>query len=169
MSNVSVKGRLPEPKTVLGVLDQQGQQAMRQAVKALAEETHEQTPRSDRGGQHLADQFSTRVTKTKTGWQGRGTFAGRPHRNTTAAKVARYVTRGTGIYREGPGPKRKIRAKHKTHRMNLGTNVRRWTVKGQRPNPFLRRARERADERARRALRQGALDAARILREKGIR
>jgi hypothetical protein len=108
------------------------------------------------------------VRKTPTGHRATvGPPRGRRYKSgdATVAQVARWVTRGTGIYRDGPGPKRPITGKHGVLRPMVlpgGRKVR--SVKGQKPNAFIARAETRALVPVERALRAGAEQAARALR-----
>ncbi len=83
--------------------------------------------------------------------------------STTGAQVVRWVNRGTGIYRKGPGTKQRISSKSGGP-MILPGGREVMSVAGQRPNEFIARAKRRADGPAREQLREGARQAANELR-----
>jgi hypothetical protein len=161
VTGARLEGSVPQPAAVLRVLDAHAQRATRAAVDAAMPILREEAP-----GQ-LGAAFTGSVRKTGGGW--RATIAPprrRRYRTGTAtvAKVARYVNRGTGLYREGPGPKRKITGKLGVLRPMVLPGGRRYrSVRGQHPNPFIARADQRAAGPARRALEDGARAAAREL------
>lgn len=68
---------------------------------------------------------------------------GKQHGGVTVAEVVRWVNRGTGVLRTGPGPKRPIRPKTRNalqgKAMILPGGKRRWKVQGQAANPFMER------------------------------
>lgn len=163
MSRVDITGRVPAPQTILGVLDAEARKAIADTRNVAVPIARAEAPR--RSGR-LAGAVDGRISKTATGHQ--VTVAvkrGVPHGRVTAAKVARWVAQGTGVYRKGAGPKRPITGR----RGVLGTMVlpggrRVRSVKGQRPNPFLARAETRAAGPAAAAMRDGARRAADRLR-----
>jgi len=153
--------RIPEPQTILSALDTQARATMKLAQEQVSSIVSQETPR--KSGETAAA-LRPRVSRTATGAAlSVGPPRGKRHGNVTVAQVVRWVNRGTGIYREGPGSKRKIRAKNPLRRMNLGNGVERRSVKGQHPNQFMTRIRERGTLRVEELAKQGAQDAARVV------
>lgn len=165
MSGVRIEGRGVSPRIALEALEARGREALREAT------THEVLPaaRDEAPGQ-LGEALTVSVRKTSEGVRAtvqaspRKVYRGGP---ATGAKVVRWVTRGTGVYRAGPGPKRPITSK----RGVLGTMVlpggqRVRSVRGQHPNPFLARADERTRDAVTRTLREGVARAARDLQDR---
>lgn len=151
---------MPKPADVLRTLDKQARASMRESTRVVLPLARQEAP----GG--LGQALEATVRKTEHGYRATvGPPARKQYRGASAAKVVRWVTRGTGIYRTGPGPKRKITSKRGvlgTMVLPGGTRVR--TVRGQHPNPFIARAEQRSREPIERALREGAQRAAEELR-----
>lgn len=162
MSGVKVTGSLPVPRTILGVLDEEARHAMRAAV----DETR-RTLASEAPG-HLGEAMTGSVRKTDTGYRATVQSPRKkryPPGEATVAQVVRWVNRGTGLLREGPGPKRRITGRRGVLRPMVlpgGRKVR--SVKGQKPNPFIARTETRAEPLARHAIEDGARKAADRLR-----
>lgn len=158
MSGVRIEGHVPAPRAVRGALDRAAREAVRDAGRAALPVVKDAAP----GG--LGSAMELRVRETQHGHAAViGPARRKRYRSGTAtgAQVTRWVTHGTGIYRKGGGPKRPItgrRGVFGTMTLPGGTKVR--SVKGQRPNPFVARASDRADAAARRAARAGASRAA---------
>jgi hypothetical protein len=150
---------LPPPATILTAIDVQARAAMEAAKVDVAALVSRETPRSS--GQTAAA-LKPRVSRTATGTGLTvGAPRGRKHGKATVAEVMRWVNSGTGMYREGPGPKHKIRAKSPLRRMTLPGGAKRWSVKGQRPDHFMLRIRRAGTPIVERAAEQGAQRAAR--------
>jgi hypothetical protein len=159
--SVHVSRELPPPQTILTALDNEARATMKVAQGEVATVVSQETPRAS--GQTAAA-LSPRVTRTSTGAALLvGPPRGKRHGNVTVAEVVRWVNRGTGIYREGPGPKHRIRAKNPLRKMKVGRGVERYSVKGQRPDPFMARIQERGTPRVEAAAQRGAENAARVL------
>lgn len=147
---------MPRPGAILGVLDANAKAALDEAAKATLPIVRQEAP----GG--LGGAMTASVRKTQTGYRAViQAPRGKRYGDARAAQVVRWVTRGTGVRRVGPGPKRPITSK----RGVLGTMVlpggrRVRTVKGQHPNPFVARAENRAQGPVERIMRQGAERAA---------
>ena len=165
MSSVKLTGSMPKPQRIMGVLDANAKQALTKAQGVVKPIVDQEAP----GG--LGRAMTARVAKTQTGYRltvqaPRGSrYKGGPART---AQVVRWVNRGTGVHRKGPGRKRPITSSRgilKPMILPGGKKVR--SVKGQRPNPFIARAERRADGPVRTALEQGAHAAARDLRRIG--
>lgn len=163
MSELRIHGHVPKPREILLTLDAQAKVALREAATRVALPlAREEAP----GG--LGAALTSSVRATPSGY--RATIQASPRKQykggrATGAKVVRWVTHGTGLYRVGPGPKRKITSR----RGVLGTMVlpggrRVRTVRGQKSNPFVARAEARARAPVERALRDGARHAAAALR-----
>lgn len=159
---MSVKGKpLPPARTLIEAVDRAAKQTARRAAQdAVAPAVAANTPR--KSGQTVKA-LKPRVRQTKSGVAvSVGAPRGRKHTPGTAtvAEVVRWVTRGTGVHRDGPGPKLPIRSKVEGRRMVLPGGARRWSVKGQKPNPFVARIGHTAGPKVQRAFEQGARDAA---------
>jgi hypothetical protein len=163
MSDARIIGHMPRPGEIIGVLDTYAKIAAveaRMIVKPLVEA---EAP----GG--LGKAMTASVRPTATGYRIAVQSPAKKHYKSgeaTIASVVRYVNRGTGIYRVGPGTKKKIEGKvgkRKLMRLPGGRDVR--YVKGQRPNPFLARAETRATGPVAVALENGAHAAAAALRK----
>lgn len=156
MSPVEQFGKIPSPQSVLSVIDEGAQATMRDAQAAVAPIVTDETPRSSGT---LAGKLAPKVTRTATG-RALTLGAARGARESRGARlndVMRWVQRGTGIYREGPGPKHRITAKNPLTPMLLPNGrhpVR--SVAGQRPNPFMGRIRSRAQPRVESAIEAGS-------------
>lgn len=162
---MSVKSeKLPPARTLLGVLDAQARASVQHARRDVARIVATETPR--KSGQTAAG-LRPRTSKTKTG----AALTVRPPRGrahgsgASLADVVRWVNRGTGLHRSGPGPKARIRAKRRIppKRMILPGGRAVWSVAGQRPNPFMARIRQRGTPVVQRAFTAGAARAARTV------
>ncbi len=157
--------KLPQGRTLLGIIDAEQRAGLQRAVDLTAAQVRTHAP----GG--LGAAYEGRVTRTPTGHRG----VVQPRRNarrgqSTAAEIARWVNRGTGVHRVGPGPKRPIRSKRIFGTMTLPGGKKVRSVQGQRPNPFVANASARALPRVERELEQAGRQAAvRLAREIGGR
>ena len=156
---MSVRGRPVDPKTMLSAIDLEAKAAMGEARVVVDGIVQRDTPK--RTGR-LAQALKPRVTRTKTGYS----LTVKPprgarHGDVTVAQVAKWVQTGTGLYREGPGPKHKVRAKNPLRRMTLPGGRRVWSVKGQHPDPFMARIERDATPRVQELADRGAERAAR--------
>jgi hypothetical protein len=137
----------PRPETILTVVDTEARGALQDLKRIADDAIQSEGPKRTH---HLVDGFQERVTKTKTGHQ----LVIAPQRNkrhpsgATIAEIVRWTTRGTGLYREGAGGKRRIRSSRHGRRMVLPGGRKVWSVKGQRPNDFVTRAKDRVDHQA---------------------
>lgn len=162
MSGARLEGRMPEPRKILGTLDEHARAAVKAAGDAALPIVRAEAPG------RLGRAFESSVRKTPTGQ--RVTVAPTTRKRygsgvATGVMVVRWVTRGTGLYRQGPGPKRKITSKRGVlGSMTLPGGRRLRTVKGQHANPFVARAEPRAAAAAGRAILGGAEHAANELR-----
>lgn len=162
MSGARLHGQMPQPGEILAVLDAHAKAALNDA-KDIVQPFVEQDAPGD-----LGKAMAATVRKTPTGY--RATVqAPRSRRyktgDATVADVARWVNRGTGIYRTGGGPKRPITGKRGVLRpMVLPGGRRVRSVKGQKPNPFIARAELRAMTPVQLAIEAGARRAAAALR-----
>lgn len=159
MSEARLEGKVPRPTRILGVVDEHARMALRDVTQQIVlPAAREEAP----GG--LGQAITASVRRTPEGH--RAVVQASPRKaykgsGATGAQVVRWVTRGTGIYRRGPGPKRRITSKRGvlgTMTLPGGTRVR--TVRGQRPNPFVARAEDRTRARVERAVRESARKAA---------
>ena len=151
----------PNPATILSTLDSQARETMKVAQADVATVVSSETPHSSG---ETAAALRPRITRTSTGVALLvGPPRGKRHGKVTVAQVVRWVSRGTGIYREGPGPKHRIRAKNPLRRMKVGRGVERYSVKGQRPDHFMDRIELRGTPRVEAAAQRGAENAARAL------
>jgi hypothetical protein len=164
MSGARLEGSMPDPPRILGVLDDSAKDALTAAKDIVVPLAKAEAPG------RLGDVIAGSVRKTETGYRATVQAAKRrqPYRegkDATVAQVVRWVNRGTGIHRQGPGPKHPITGKRGVLRpMVLPGGRRVRSVKGQKPNPFIARAETRAMVPVERALRAGAELAARALR-----
>lgn len=159
-SGTSIKGALPAPRTVLGTLDQAARAAAQEAKRAAEPVFRRETP----GRGRLRATMKARAGKSATGYQVTIRPTGIHPSGVPAWQVARWVTRGTGLFRTtGPGRRGLIRASKPWKRMTLPGGAKRWTVKGQKANPFIERAERRASPIVIRTFEQGAAQAARDL------
>lgn len=161
MSGVKLTGQMPKSRRVLSVVEAQAKAVTYEARDAALPIVRQEAPG------RLGEALNGSVRQTKNGF--RLTIQGAPRkkykgRGATGAQVIRWVSRGTGIYRVGPGPKRQILAKH-GHSMILPGGRRVISVKGQRPNPFMERAEPRVQSSVQRVVWLGAQHAANELRK----
>jgi hypothetical protein len=151
----------PNPATILSTLDVQARETMKVAQADVATVVSSETPHSSG---ETARALAPRLSRTSTGVALLvGPPRGKRHGNVTVAQVVRWVTHGTGELREGPGPKRRIRAKNPLRRLKVGRGVARYSVKGQRPDHFMARIEQRGTPRVEAAAERGAQNAARAL------
>lgn len=131
-----IGGRLPSPRELTADLDRHARHAAEQAASdALA------VVRADAPGSFAGQSMTSSVRRTADGYQ----VTVEPVKK--RRYIARFVSGGTGIY----GPKRKRIRPRKAKAFKL--NGREYSsVRGQRPNPFMARARERATAAAERAI-----------------
>lgn len=150
-----------DPHTMLQAVDESAKAAVEAAKQPIGRIVDQETPR-DKGV--MERELQPRTARTPTGFK--LTVAARrgakESSGASLAEVIRYVTRGTGLYREGPGPKHRIRAKHPLRRMVLPGGRKVWSVAGQHANPFVDRLEERADPVFEQVAVAGADDAARF-------
>lgn len=163
MSEARLEGHMPDPNRILHVLDDHAKDAVTAAKDIVVPLAKAEAPG------RLGDVITGSVRKTPTGHRAvvQPAKRGQRYRNSdaTVAQVVRWVNRGTGIYRQGPGPKRPITGKRGVLRpMTLPGGRRVRSIKGQKPNPFIARAETRALAPVERALRAGAERAAQALR-----
>lgn len=162
MSRAMLQGSMPRPGQIIGVLDTHAKLALTEAKAVVLPLARAEAPGD------LGDAMQGAVRKTPTGYRATVAPPRRKRYKTgeaTVAEVARWVNRGTGIHRRGPGPKRPITGRMGVLRpMTLpgGRKVR--SVKGQKPNPFIARAEQRAAVPVARVLHAGAQHAATTLR-----
>jgi hypothetical protein len=162
VSGARLEGKMPEPRKIIGTIDAHARTAVKAAGEAALPIVRAEAPG------RLGRAFEASVRKTPTGQ--RVTVAPMTRKRygsgvATGVMVVRWVTRGTGLYRQGPGRKRKITSRRGVlGTMTLpGGRVLR-TVKGQHANPFVARAEPRAAAAADRAIRADAVRAASELR-----
>lgn len=154
---------MPPPRAVRGALDKAVREAAKDTAAAVLPIVRQEAP----GG--LGAAMTTTIRNIPDGH--RATIGPSPRKrykggSATNAQVVRWVTRGTGVHRAGPGRKRPITSKRGvfgTMVLPGGRRVR--SVKGQKPNPFVARAEDRAKDAAERAAREGAGRAAVALRK----
>lgn len=166
---MSVTGKdLPKEAVILATLDKASHQAIERARSDLAPIVTSQVPRGRTGS--LEHALEPRAQKTPWG----SALVVGPRRGAhhasgpTIAQVVRWVTRGTGLERQGPGAKAPLHSPRWLYgaEMILPGGKARLTVRGQKANPFLERIRSIGTPRVERALKQGAEDAARLLARK---
>lgn len=156
---------LPSEKTILTALEKEARDTVNRAKADVAPVVATQTPRH-KG--RLAAALAPRVTRTATG------VAlivapprGRLHSGTaTVAQVLRFVTKGTGLFREGGGAKAVIRGKRGPSLDRGAMSIYgRWvySVAGQRPNAFMDRIKTVGGLRVDFEYRAGAARAAKTL------
>ena len=159
MSRVRVVKPLPPPQTVLSAIDREAKATMQRAREDVAPIVSRETPR--RSGR-MAEALRPRIARVKSGYALTvGAPRGARHGNVTVNQVVIFVTRGTGLYREGPGPKHKIRASHPFRRMRLPNGRWVWSVKGQHADHFIARIADMGTPRVERIAIDGAYVAAR--------
>lgn len=161
---MSVTGKpLPAATVILAAVEKGAKRSIEKARNELAPVVASQVPRGRTGSTQAA--LQPRVQKTPWG----SSLVVGPRRGAhhasgpTIAAVVRWVTRGTGLHREGPGAKFPIHAKRWLYgeKMILPGGAKRMTVKGQHANPFLDRIRRLGTPRVERALQAGAQETAR--------
>lgn len=162
MSSIKITGKMPDARRVASTLEAEARAALTEAARRVALPiVRQEAP----GG--LGEAMTASVRRTPEGYRAtiqassRKAYKG----GATGAKVVRWVTHGTGLYRQGPGRKKKITSR----RGVLGTMVlpggqRVRTVRGQHSNPFVARAEDRAREPVRHAMEQRARAAGDALR-----
>lgn len=155
---------LPSAVRLVGVIDREAQAAMKRAQQHVAPIVASETPRGRTG--RLAAAMRPRVSRTTTGARMivQAPRGRRGASQATVAQVARWVTRGTGLYRTtgtDVQPARRIRSTRRLGRMTLPGGRKVWSVKGQRPNPFLNRVLQRSAPQVEQILQRAAADAAR--------
>jgi hypothetical protein len=157
-AGAKVTGKAPAPSTVLSVLDIEGQKSMRSVRVYVVPVVRTMAPKLSGD---LAGGINGRVTKQKDGYR----LQIRPSRG--QGKKMRWVTRGTGVYREGPGPKAPITPKRPGGELTLPGGRKYASVKGQKPNDFMARADRQTRRRAEILIRQGATNAVKVLSRGG--
>jgi hypothetical protein len=162
MSEARLEGNVPKPARVLGVIDEHARMALREATQQVVlPAARDEAP----GG--LGRAMTASVRRTPEGY--RAVVQASPRRaykgsGATGAQVVRWVTRGTGVYRRGPGPKRPITSKRGVlGTMTLPGGLRVRSVRGQRPNPFVARAEDRTRARVNQVMHESARRAAAAL------
>lgn len=161
---MSVTGKpMPSTATLLGAVDEHARRTVRAAQAELAPVVAANVPRGRTG--NVAGALRPRVSRTATGAQvSVQAPRGKPHDQwATIADVVRWVTRGTGVRRAGPGGKRPIRAKSPGGRMVLPGGAVRYRVAGQRPNPFMARIADAGTQRFERTAVSGARSLERVV------
>lgn len=160
---MSIKAKeMPPAATILGALDIGARKSIVTAQQAIAPIVSRETPRKT--GQTAAA-LRPRLSRTATGAALTvGAPRRKPHGRATIAQVLRWLTRGTGEYRNTAGPKKPIRSSRRPpRRMVLPGGAKRWSVKGQHPNPFMARIQALGTLRVQQAAEEGAKDTARDL------
>lgn len=146
--------RLPDEQTILTVLDDAARSALVDVGELVDQAIHAEGPRRTDA---LVDGFITTPTKTPEGHRLRVRPSPRKrHGKATVAQVARWVNRGTGTLRVGPGPKKRIVSRQPGLAMQVGSGVARRSVAGQAANPFVERADDRTSIAAQVRIEQGA-------------
>lgn len=158
---MSVKAKpMPAERTILGVLDREARASVKAAQSEIAPIVAREVPR--RSGKTAAA-LRPRVMRTASG-ASLSVGAGRArHGAVTVAQVVRWVNRGTGLHRTtglSVQGARRIRSKRPLGRMTLPGGKKVWSVKGQRPQPFMVRIHQIAGPRVQRRFAEGARDAA---------
>lgn len=164
---MSVKAeKIPPARTLLGVLDAQARETVNVAKRVVTPIVIAQTPRHSGA---TAKALQPRVSRTKSGaaLNVRAPRGRRHPTGATVAQVVRWVNRGTGLLREGPGVKARIRpkgamARLRGKRLNVYGRYYR-SVKGQKPNEFMDRIKQQATPRVEREFERGAQRAARAV------
>jgi hypothetical protein len=164
---VSIRAdKLPPAQTLLGVIDVGARKAVALAQEEVAPVVAREVPR--KSGKTAAA-LRPRVSRTATGAAlSVRAPRGKLHGHVTIAEVVRWVNRGTGLYRTAGlyvQPARLIRSSRRPlpGRMTLPGGAKRWTVKGQHPNPFMARILSLGTPRVQSAAERGAKDAARAV------
>jgi hypothetical protein len=141
--------KLPPARTIIGAVDQASKDTMQQARREVLPIVMSETPRK-RG--IVAQDLRPRTSQTKSG---RRLTVGATRRKrhdsyATIAQVMRWVQRGTGVRRDGPGAKNRVRPKGALNRLrgaSLSVYGRQYSsVAGQRPNPFMARIAKRGGD-----------------------
>jgi len=159
VSRVRVLKPMPPPQTVLSAIDREAKVTMQRAREEIAPIVSQETPRKSG---RMAEALRPRIGRVKTGYALTvGAPRGARHGNVTVNQVAIFVTRGTGLYREGPGGKHKIRAKNPLRRMKLPNGRWVWSVRGQHADHFITRIADMGTPRVERTAIDGAYAAAR--------
>lgn len=154
MSQIKQIGTAPDPGRDIRILDKEGGKALRAGARAALRVVQSDAP----GSFGTSEGLRTTTRKTQDGHEARVAPArGR-------AQILRWVNRGTGLLREGPGPKRSITASRPFRKMTLPGGAKRLRVKGQAPNPFMERNRARAAAAASAAIAAAGRQAADRLR-----
>lgn len=163
MSGARIEGKMPRPRAVRGALDQAARDTVRDVAAAVLPIVRDEAPG------RLGEAMTTNIRATPGGHT--ATIGPSPRKrygsgSATGAQVVRWVTRGTGLYRQGPGRKRKITGKRGVFgTMTLPGGLKVRSVRGQHANPFVARAEQRAKPAAERAMKHGAERAADTLRK----
>ena len=158
MSSVRVVKPLP-PNSLLVAIDRGAKVTMQEAREAVAPIVSLETPR--RSGR-MAAALVPKVRKVGTGYSLTvGAPRGARHGEVTVNQVVRWVNRGTGLYRVGPGSHKKIRSKRLLCDMHIPGYGWVRSVKGQHPDPFLSRIFSLSDPRVQEIALAGAQRAAR--------
>jgi hypothetical protein len=151
---VIIEKPLPPLVSYLGIFDDAARTAMVAAQKELRPIVAREAPHHSGT---LARRLGPRLSKTRTGAALTvGAPRGARDGKVTLAELVRWTTRGTGIYREGPGPHRRIRARNPLRRMTLPGGIKRWSVRGQHAKPYLQRIAAAGTPRVEQASREGA-------------
>lgn len=161
---MTVTGKpLPPTLTFLSAVDEHARSTMKDAERDIAPLVAGLVPRGRTG--KVAGALRPRTTRTARGAQiSVGAPRGKAHNNyATIAEVVRWVNRGTGIHRAGPGGKRRVRSSIPGRKMILPGGAQRTTVAGQRPNPFMRRISDAVTPRFERAAADGARRLGRVI------
>jgi hypothetical protein len=159
MSHVQKHGRPPTPIELLRHIDLAAQGAGKAARAAVQPIIATEVPKGRTSKLAAGTKASLRQTKfgqTLTIAVPRNVSHGD---GATLAQVSRWVQRGTGELRDGPGPKKPIKARRRS-RMILPGGMRRWEVKGQAPNPYMARIYVATTPLVLAAFREGAKKAA---------
>lgn len=163
MSGARLTGSMPAPGQILAVLDAQAKIAMVEAKEIVAPLVEQEAP-----GQ-LGAAMTAAVKRTPTGYRASvQSPRNRTYRGgeATVAQVVRWVNKGTGVLRDGPGPKKRITSRRGVlGRMTLPGGKRVRSVRGQKPNAFIARAEIRAAGPVKIALENGARRAGDQLRK----
>lgn len=161
---MTVTGKpMPPAQTILTAIDEHAQATMKAAERELGPVVAGLVPRGRT--RKLADGLRPKTTRTARGTQiSVQAPRGKAHdRYATIADVVRWVNRGTGIHRAGPGAKRRVRSRVPGRKMTLPGGAQRTTVAGQRPNPFMARIVDVATPRIERATAAGARGLDRVI------
>lgn len=159
--------RMPTERTLLTVVDEEARSTVKKAQSAMAPVVTAETPRASGA---TAGALAPRVGRSGTGHSltiaaPRGRVHPRSSTGATIAQVIRWVTRGTGLERVGPGAKSRIRGQRVGFRREpLSVYGRAYSsVRGQKANPFMSRISAAGSLRVEPLLIAGAQEAARAL------